>query len=215
MATGSSDPDLRLDHVIVGSRDLDATAARFLDDFGLASADGGRHKGWGTANRIVPLGASYIELLGIYDRSLAATNGLGRRLLEDSKAGDRLIGWAVATDDLDSIAGRLGLAVAEGSRRRPDGAMLRWRSAGLEEAMAEPCLPFFLSWLVPDELHPGRAGAAHHVDVGRIAWLEVAGDPARIERWVGGRLQLRMVEGPCGLRGVAISTARGDLVIRP
>lgn len=48
----------RIDHVIYAVGDLEADAARFRDELGLESVVGGRHPGWGTANRIVPLGSS-------------------------------------------------------------------------------------------------------------------------------------------------------------
>jgi hypothetical protein len=35
--------------------------------YGLASIEGGRHPGWGTANRIIPLGDAYIELVTVVD----------------------------------------------------------------------------------------------------------------------------------------------------
>ena len=44
------------------------------------------------------------------------------------------------------IAGRLGLAVTTGSRRRDDGLVLQWRLAGMEQAIADPALPFFIEW---------------------------------------------------------------------
>ena len=49
---------MKLDHVIVAVSDL-ATAARELAALHrLDSVVGGRHPGWGTENRIVPLGES-------------------------------------------------------------------------------------------------------------------------------------------------------------
>ncbi len=52
-----------MDHVIVIVHDLDAAASRYYEQHGLASVAGGRHPANGTANRIVPLGTSYIELM--------------------------------------------------------------------------------------------------------------------------------------------------------
>ena len=47
---------------------------------------GGRHPGHGTANRIVPLGSSYIELMAVVDRVEADSSPLGswveRRLVD-------------------------------------------------------------------------------------------------------------------------------------
>ncbi len=49
---------LRIDHIVWGVDDLDRAAAEVQERYGLASVPGGRHPGWGTANRIVPLGSS-------------------------------------------------------------------------------------------------------------------------------------------------------------
>jgi len=46
---------------------------------------------------------------------------------------------------------------------RPDGSVLRWRVAGLEDAMRTPTLPFFLEWEQPEE-HPGEDR------IGKPAW---------------------------------------------
>src|SRR5687767_15772991 len=39
---------------------------------GLASVDGGRHRDFGTANRIIPLGSTYLELVAVVDPGAAA-----------------------------------------------------------------------------------------------------------------------------------------------
>ncbi|MDQ6900346.1 MAG: VOC family protein, partial [Candidatus Dormibacteraeota bacterium] len=56
---------LVFDHVQIAVGDLEATAARFLADHGLRSSAGGHHPGRGTANRIIPLGECYLELITI------------------------------------------------------------------------------------------------------------------------------------------------------
>jgi hypothetical protein len=43
---------MELDHVLVAVDDLDAAATRVEERYGLASVEGGRHQGLGTANRI-------------------------------------------------------------------------------------------------------------------------------------------------------------------
>ncbi|HEY8839814.1 MAG TPA: VOC family protein [Candidatus Dormibacteraeota bacterium] len=50
-----------LDHVLIAVADLAAAAREIEARHGLASIDGGRHSAWGTANRIVPVGDSYLE----------------------------------------------------------------------------------------------------------------------------------------------------------
>ena len=56
---------MELDHVLIAVADLAAAAREIEARHGLASIDGGRHPAWGTANRIVPLGDSYLELVAL------------------------------------------------------------------------------------------------------------------------------------------------------
>ncbi len=58
---------MRIDHVIYATGDLDAASERITRELGLEVRPGGRHEGQGTHNRIVPLGATYLELMAISD----------------------------------------------------------------------------------------------------------------------------------------------------
>jgi catechol 2,3-dioxygenase-like lactoylglutathione lyase family enzyme len=205
---------LRLDHVVYAVPDLDEAAVRFREMFGLDSTEGGRHERWGTANRIVPLGDQYLELVTVVDASAAARTGFGRGVLESASAGGGWFTLAVVADDLDAVAERLGLEIGSGSRTRPDGETLRWRSAGLDDPLREPWMPFFLAWNVPDELYPGRARAGHGVRAQGIAWVEAGGDAERLREWLGGEeLPIRVIEGEPGLLRVGVATPDREIVI--
>ena len=207
---------LRVDHVILAVRDLDQAAAGILERHGLASVAGGRHPGWGTGNRIVPLGLNYIELLGVVDAEEASRAAFGRAVLATVAEGERFFGWCVATDDLEGVAARLGLDIQSGSRARTDGTALRWRSVGMDLAIEERTVPFFISWSIPAEDHPGRDRAAHRARPSGIAWVEVGGDGAMLAQWLGedGRsLPVRVAEGPAGVRAVGIATKDGEIVL--
>ncbi len=196
-----------LDHVILGTRDLERAARRLLDEFGLGSVPGGRHQGWGTANRIVPLGSSYLEIMGVADAAEAAKNFLGRYLQEQTREGDALVGWCVAVQDIEGTANRLGLEIVAGSRERPDGEVLRWRLAGLSEAFASRYLPFFISWDVPAQLHPARMKADYRVDPAEILSVAVSGRVDELSKWLGDQQLPRWVDasdGPPGLHSVSI-----------
>jgi glyoxalase-like protein len=145
---------IELDHVLIAVSDLDAAAREVEQRHGLASVDGGRHQGLGTANRIVPLGETYLELVAVVDEAEAAQSGFGSWVAGGELP--RLLGWCARTDDLDAVAGRLGLTIAEGARARPDGTTLRWRMAGLERSAEEPTLPFFIEWGAGTP-YPGQA----------------------------------------------------------
>ncbi len=206
---------MRIDHVVLGSRDLDATGDRYLRQHGLASVPGGAHPAWGTANRIVPLGDDYVEFLAVVDPDVAASSAFGTFLRDLTAEGDRWFTVCVADDDLDGSAARLGLDVVRGSRVRPDGTEVRWRSAGLEDPRRDPWLPFFIEWQVDPDAYPGRMAAEHGVEVTGIAWVEMAGDESRLGEWLGGvDLPIRMVGGQSlGVRAVGLSSTEGEIVL--
>jgi hypothetical protein len=211
----AGDAGLRIDHPVRVVPDLDRAAERWRREYGLDSSVGGRHARWGTANRIVPLGDGYVELIGVADPEEAGPSEFGRSVMRRAAMGETWLTFAVATDDLDGVAARLGLEVTEGSRERPDGVTVRWRSAGQEALRREDWMPFFIEWRTGPELHPGRTRAGHGISVDGISWIEVGGDAARLRDWLGGSgLPIRVTSGPAGVRAVALSTASGDVVIR-
>ena len=205
---------LRLDHVVYAVPDLEEAAVRFREGFGLDSTEGGRHERWGTANRIVPLGDQYVELVAAVDETAAARTGFGRGVLQLASGGGGWFTMAAVAEDLDAVAARLGLEIGSGSRTQPDGEILRWRSAGLDDPRREPWMPFFLGWDVPDRLLPGRARAGHGVRAQGIAWVEAGGDAGRLREWLGGEeLPIRVVKGGPGLRRVGVATTDREIVI--
>ena len=186
---------MRIDHVIYAASDLDVAAARIESELGVRVVAGGRHDGLGTHNRIVPLGNGYLELLAVYDAEEAARSALGSALQARlEQAGDGLMAWAVAVDDVEPIAARLDTWVSTIAREG-----LTAQLTGLLEAMREPFLPFFVARApgVPD---PGRGA-----DAGGISWIEVSGDEERLARWLGGaQLPVRISPGPPAVCAVGI-----------
>ena len=205
---------LRLDHLGYAVRDLDGAAVRFREELGLDSVVGGRHVGFGTANRIVPLGDQYIEIVGAVDEAEAQGSVFGRSVLERTAQGDGWLVIVVTTDDVEVEAARLGLEVTTGARARPDGSQVRWRMTGLDAPEREPWMPFFMTWDIPEELHPGRQRAGHGVQAQGLAWVEVGGDPERLRAWLGGQdLPIRVTDAPPGIVRAAVATAGGEIVI--
>ena len=176
---------MELDHVLVAVPDLAAGVGAIEARLGLTSVAGGRHPGWGTANRIVPLGPAYLELVAVVDAGEAAAHSFGRWLAAAQPPGGPF-GWAVRTQDLDRVADRLGLPVRDGSRATAGGRVLRWRTAGLEQAAAEPFLPFFIEWATGTPL-PGRAAATHPNGPFELTELALVGDADRLAAWLGGQ----------------------------
>jgi len=206
---------LRFDHVILAVADLDAAAKLIFEKVGLGSVPGGRHTGMGTANRIIPLGPDYIELMGIVDDDHAARSPLGRWIARRLAIREGISAFCLGTESIDAVGRRLRLNPEPMERTAPDGTSLGWRLAGLEAAMADPCKPFFIQWDVPPEMHPGRMAADHQVVPLGISWVDVSGDPGVIPAWIGAdSLDVRITPGESGIFGVGVRTNAGELVLR-
>jgi hypothetical protein len=213
MGSASTVVVLELDHVLIAVADL-ATAARELDArYGLASVEGGRHPDWGTANCIVPLGDAYLELITIVDAARAAESVVGRWVATKQPGLGSPLGWSVRTEELDDIARTRGLTVAAGSRLASDGRSMRWRMSGLEQAAAEPSLPFFIQWNRGTR-PPGSADAAHRAGPVRLARLELAGDAGRVAGWLGRhRLPIAVRAGVPAVTSIILTGAAGEFAL--
>jgi hypothetical protein len=204
---------LRIDHVVWGVDDLDRAAEEVQERYGLASVPGGRHPGWGTANRIVPLGDSYLELLAVVDPDEAAADPVGSGYARHIRAASGLMLWCLATDELDAVAARLGLGIQAKSRVLPDGTRIGWRSAGLPAALENPSLPFFIEWDVAPEHHPGRMEAPDAATPQGIVSVTVGADPDELSAWLGGAPLPVRLGGPPGVNVVTVATAAGEMTI--
>jgi catechol 2,3-dioxygenase-like lactoylglutathione lyase family enzyme len=205
---------LEFDHVIIAVRDLDAAARRLEDRYGLASVAGGRHPGHGTGNRIIPLGPDYLELMAVVDPAEAAGSPLGSFVARFAEDGERPMALCLRSDDVTSLAARLGLEPVSMSRLRPDGVELAWTLAGVGDALGPERLPFFIEWHVDAEDHPGRETASHAAAVAGIAWVEFGADPATLASRLGDHdLDLRVHDGERGPSAIAVATASGVIVV--
>jgi hypothetical protein len=181
------EPAVVVDHVLLPATDLGRDAARLEERFGLHANEGGRHPRVGTANYIVPMGTQYLELIAVVDHNEAASSRLGVRVANALREGRTFVAWALRTSDLDALRAKLLAAgwtlppIVEGSRRRPDGQLLSWRTQDVDQGPAPSPIPFVIEWRVPDGLHPGQAPASHRV--GRASLRKVvvgARDPERV-----------------------------------
>ncbi len=131
-------PVAGIDHVIVGTGDLEACRALWAR-LGFTPTPRGRHKGWGTGNYCLMFERDYVELLGMVDPS-GFDNGLADML---AKHGDGLLGFALACEDADAAASWLA---ARGQKmvRRDLGRLLELPEGTVEPrfALAMPETPF-------------------------------------------------------------------------
>lgn len=183
---------LGLDHLVVAVPDPEAAAGELERAVGLTCTGGGRHAMWGTFNRLAFLGDTYVELIGVSDRSLApggAVSGAALAALDAGLTG--LVSFAMASDDVAAEAAALRASgsplgpIEERSRTRPDGEVVRWRAAYAPLGPAEP--PFIIEheYVGPewgDAARAARASFVHPLGApARIAGLEVpAPDPRAV-----------------------------------
>lgn len=153
-----SEKPIRIDHVIVGTADLDAAMAEMERLTGVRSVIGGVHPGRGTRNALMSLGdGAYFEILAP-DPAQALDNEEIRALRTLTRATP--IGWAVSADDepeLRSVLAKASIAASAsvpGSRAKPDGSVLRWITFGYAE-LDSLLAPFFIIW-ADRTLHPSR-----------------------------------------------------------
>jgi catechol 2,3-dioxygenase-like lactoylglutathione lyase family enzyme len=172
-----------LDHILLGVSDLDQGIAWMEARCGVRAAYGGVHPGRGTRNALLALGSDgndakekrqrrYLEIIAPDPaQTKSEQEGTPQQSRPSSGAPNladelrklkepRLIGWAVHTDDVAAVAekaraaGLTFIGPRDGSRARPDGRMLRWKTLTLQRDY-DGLLPFFIEWS-PDSVHPSR-----------------------------------------------------------
>jgi hypothetical protein len=163
---------MRVDHMLLAVRKLEAATANYRDRLGMNAQVGGVHPGRGTHNALVHLGSAYLELISVNDPAAEKAQPFVRFL----EQGDCAYRFALAVSDLESASQALrarGLSVdapRDGSRRTPDGVLLRWRAVDLKPGPAgpgpdAPQLPFLIQWETDEagqSWFDGRVELARH-----------------------------------------------------
>ena len=149
------------DHLLLGVSDLDHGIEWVDRRTGVRPALGGVHPGRGTRNALVSIGgAHYLEIIA----PDPAQTGVNPQFQLNTFVEPRLINFAVRTSDIEQTAASLRsggvhvIAVRDGSRRTPAGALLRWKTLGVESKFRsgeiDP-IPFFIEW-ASDSTHPSK-----------------------------------------------------------
>ena len=149
------------DHLLFGVSHLDHGIDWVERRTGIRPVMGGVHPGRGTRNALISLGgAQYLEIIA----PDPAQRGGDRQFQLSTLTEPRLINFAVRTNDIERTAAslrRAGVHVIgpkDGSRRTPAGALLRWKTLGVESKFQsgeiDP-IPFFIEW-ASDSTHPSK-----------------------------------------------------------
>ena len=193
-----------VDHLLIATDDLDAAAAA---DWAPRAPGRGRRPPPRMGHRQPDRPAR--RRLSRARRGRRPGRGRGERLRAvGGRGGAGAAGWAVRSDDLDATARRLGLDVQAGSRAAADGRVLRWRTAGLERAAAEPTLPFFIAWDAGTPF-PGAAGTRVELDR-----LELRGQATHLAEWLGqADMPVSIRPGPAAVERIVLRGTGGPITI--
>jgi hypothetical protein len=171
-----------VDHLLLGVADLDQGLALVKEKTGLDPVIGGSHPGVGTRNALVSLGdRQYLEIIAPDPAQPVFAYQIDLRQLREP----RLITWAAAAKNITETAQRArdaGLEVigpSDGSRKKPNGDMLRWKTLGIRNDFTTSgvaLVPFFIQWEEGVQ-HPSQAAPTGC----RLESLEFAHpEPARV-----------------------------------
>jgi hypothetical protein len=152
----------RLDHILLGCNDLDRGIDFVEQRAGARPAVGGVHPSRGTRNALLSLGERrYLEVIAPdpkQDQNHVEQFALKTLTHLKELSSPHLIGWAAHPGDLGKFsallrdAGIAFLGPRPGSRQRPDGKLLQWKSLNLKDDQGG-LLPFFIEWSA-DSIHP-------------------------------------------------------------
>ncbi len=134
-----------LDHVIIGVRDLDAATEIFREKLGLMSSGGGVHATGGTANRIIVIGDTYLELITVRTPSEAQAS-----IVERLAKGEGYLNFVLSSNDMqaDSKAMKArGVSLVgpeTGSLKAGDGRVRSWSRTNIERPDLTQHYPFLI-----------------------------------------------------------------------
>ncbi len=201
-----------LDHVLLGCNDLERGISFVERQVGVRADFGGVHPGRGTQNALISLGVRrYLEIIAP-DPAQASVRSHDRIL---KLAEPRLIGWAAHVDDVERFAARLrkaGIAFQDpqpGSRRRPEGRALSWKTLALDDDHSG-LLPFFIEWGA-DSLHPSVDAPKGCSLVRFEAATPDQGELARMSAMIG--LDMPVVRGKEPQLRAVIAGPKGELSV--
>jgi hypothetical protein len=198
-----------LDHILLGVSDLDRGNAWVHERTGVRAVFGGVHPGRGTRNALLSLGPQrYLEIIapdpqqpgkGWYDKLSAMTE-------------PRLFDWAIHTRDIVALSKQAvaaGFAIDgpnDGSRSRPDGKTLHWKSFMLRDNRGG-LLPFFIEW-GRDSLHPSE-DAPKGCTLKRFFVESAAADLAKQYKLLG--IDVEVAGGATSRLRAIVSTTKGEV----
>jgi hypothetical protein len=151
-----------VDHLLLGVSDLQEGIAYVENLTGMRASIGGKHPGVGTHNALLSLGnRQYLEIIAPDPEQ---TTLVARYEHLRQKKTPQLFTWAAASQDVQALATKASAAGLEtagpfaGSRARPDGRVLSWKTLAIQNSLGG-VIPFFIEW-GKDVVHPSEDAPA-------------------------------------------------------
>lgn len=134
-----------LDHIIIGVNDLAGAEVVFDQNLGLAVSGGGIHPTGGTANRVIVIGDTYIELITVYEPREAQQS-----ILDRLAKGDGYLNFALSSNDIAADGAAMTqrsvpvIGPTPGQLTSPDGRARRWSRVDVERRDLTQRYPFVI-----------------------------------------------------------------------
>lgn len=134
-----------LDHIIIGVNDLELATTIFSQKLGLTASGGGIHPSGGTANRIIVIGDTYLELI-----TVRAPGEAQQSMLDRLAKREGYLNFVLSSNDIEAESKAMrsrGVSIIgpkEGQLRSADGRTRRWSRIDVERPdMVQP-YPFLI-----------------------------------------------------------------------
>jgi catechol 2,3-dioxygenase-like lactoylglutathione lyase family enzyme len=134
-----------IDHIIIGVNNLEQAATLFSQKLGLAASGGGIHPTGGTANRIIVIGDTYLELIAVHIPEEAQQSTLDRLAIHEG-----YLNFVLASNDIEADSqmmtnrGTQILGPTPGSLRAADGRTRGWSRTNIELPDLAQHYPFII-----------------------------------------------------------------------
>src|SRR5260370_15926848 len=146
---GAYDVLTAIDHIIIGVNDLERATTIFSQQLGLAVSGGGIHPAGGTANRIIVIGDTYLELITVRAPSEAEPDMLERLAKGEGDLNVVLASTHIQADSM-AMARRGGSLIGPtpGALGAGGGRTRGWSRTNIER----PALPQHYPFLIHHEI---------------------------------------------------------------
>jgi Glyoxalase-like domain len=134
-----------IDHIIIGVNNLEKAAKHFSQNLGLTVSGGGIHPTGGTANRIIVIGDTYLELIAIHALAEAQQSMLDRLAIHEG-----YLNFVLASNDIEADSHAMTsrgipiLGPSAGSLRTDDGRTRGWSRTHIERPDLAQQYPFVI-----------------------------------------------------------------------